>query len=246
VAGQPVLCKGTSTQLYTMAGGGTGNYTYSWSSVPAGFSSSLANPVVTPLQTTTYYVTVNDGYNQVSGSVNVVVNPVPVISLGAADTTICIYDTLLLDAGNPGCSYYWSNGATTQTILVETTGIGFDVQTYTVRVINPYACVDSATINVYFSFSACTGTEEQTGDAHIRIFPNPNHGSFTVSVGNIRENLGLTVENLAGQTAWTGTIVASSAGTSEKNIDLPLLPKGIYIVRIKGTGTMAVRKIIVY
>lgn len=246
VAGQPVLCKGTSTQLYSMAGGGTGNYTYAWSSVPAGFTSSLANPVVTPLQTTTFYVTVNDGYNQVSGSVNVVVNPIPIVSLGAADTTVCIYDTLTLDAGNPGCNYYWSNGATTQTILVETTGIGFDMQTYTVRVINPYACIDSATINVYFSFSACTGTEEQVGDAHIRIYPNPNHGSFIVSVQNITEDLDLAVENLAGQAIFAGTISASPSGTSEKNIDLPLLPKGIYIVRIKGTGTMAVRKMIIH
>jgi hypothetical protein len=35
-------------------------YTYSWSSVPAGFSSSSQNPVATPWSTTTYFVTITN------------------------------------------------------------------------------------------------------------------------------------------------------------------------------------------
>jgi hypothetical protein len=245
-ASQPVLCKGASTQLYAMAGGGSSNYTYSWISVPAGFTSSLANPVVTPVQTSAYHVTVSDGYNQVSGNVNVIVNPIPVINLGPSDTTVCIYDTLTLDAGNPGCNYYWSNGATSQFIRVGTTGIGFDVQTYSVRVINAYACADSATITVSFAFAACTGIEEEIGDARIRIFPNPNHGHFTIAAQNMTKDLSFTIETLTGQTVHSGSIQASSTGKSEKNIDLTVLPKGIYIVRIKGDPVMSVKKIIIY
>jgi hypothetical protein len=240
-----VLCVGGSTQLFAMAGGGSGNYTYSWSSVPAGFSSTQVNPVITPVNTATYYVTVSDGYNLANGNVSVIVNPVPLIHLGPADTTVCIYDTLVLDAGNPGCNYYWSNGATTQTIEVGTTGIGFDVQTYTVHVINPFACTDSATITVSFSFAACTGTEEQVGDARVRIFPNPNQGNFTVSIDKLNEELVMTVENLTGQPAFSSKVKPAPAGRTEINVDLSLLPKGIYIVRLKGAGTTAIKKMII-
>ena len=56
------LCAGGSTQLSAGASGGSGSYTYSWSSNPAGFTSALANPTVTPAVNTTYTVVVNDGY----------------------------------------------------------------------------------------------------------------------------------------------------------------------------------------
>jgi gliding motility-associated-like protein len=45
----------------------------------------------------------------------------PVVTLGA-DTTICASDVLILDAGNPGATYLWSNGAVTQTIQPTTSG----------------------------------------------------------------------------------------------------------------------------
>src|SRR5690606_17475842 len=41
------ICAGEAVQLNAMASGGSGTYTYSWSSIPAGFSSPLANPVAT-------------------------------------------------------------------------------------------------------------------------------------------------------------------------------------------------------
>ncbi|MBT7492793.1 MAG: T9SS type A sorting domain-containing protein, partial [Bacteroidetes bacterium] len=51
------------------------------------------------------------------------------IELGA-DTAICPGDSLMLDAGNEGAEYLWSNGETTQEITV------FDAATYTVMVTN--------------------------------------------------------------------------------------------------------------
>lgn len=245
IAGNPVICYGTATQLFAMAGGGAGNYTYSWISVPAGFTSSEPNPTVTPSQTTSYFVTVSDGFNQASGNVNVIVNPVPQIHLGPPDTTICVYDTLTLDAGNPGCGYYWSNGATTQSISIGSSGMGFEVQTYTVRVMNPYACVDSATITVIFSFAGCAGTEEQVGDARFMIFPNPNHGLFRVSVDHLGEKAALSVETLTGQRVFETQILPAGQGRTEQDLDLSDLPKGLYIVRLTGDGLMAIRKMII-
>jgi hypothetical protein len=45
----------------------------------------------------------------------------PVVFLGS-DTTILQGQVLILDAGNPGCSYQWSTGATSQTITVTASG----------------------------------------------------------------------------------------------------------------------------
>ena len=52
---------------------------------------------------------------------NVTVNKWPQVELGN-DTTILAGQLLVLDAGNPGCSYMWSTGETTQVITVSTTG----------------------------------------------------------------------------------------------------------------------------
>jgi len=68
-------CVGNPVQLMAIAGGGTGNYTYLWTSNPPGFNSNLLNPVVNPVNTTTYIVVVNDGFSTTSDSAMVTVNP---------------------------------------------------------------------------------------------------------------------------------------------------------------------------
>jgi PKD repeat protein len=67
----------------------------------------------------------------------VVSTPTPTIQLGN-DTSICAGTTITLDAGSqPGCSYIWNTGATTQTIQVTT------ADDYWVQVYNP-TCAASA------------------------------------------------------------------------------------------------------
>jgi PKD repeat protein len=59
-ASPDALCLGDNTQLHVDADGGSGDFTYSWTSSPSGFTSNQQNPVVTPTQTTTYTCTVTD------------------------------------------------------------------------------------------------------------------------------------------------------------------------------------------
>ena len=47
--------------------------------------------------------------------------PVPVATLGQ-NINVCVGTPVTLDAGNPGATYLWSTGATTQTISVSTSG----------------------------------------------------------------------------------------------------------------------------
>ena len=69
-------CAGTSVQLNVAATGGD-VYTYAWSSSPAGFTSTVQNPSVTPLTTTVYSVTITNGPCSATGSTTVNVSPLP-------------------------------------------------------------------------------------------------------------------------------------------------------------------------
>lgn len=76
-AASGIICQGGSTQLNANASGGSGNYTYFWTPATGLNNPSIADPVASPLSTTTYTVTVNDGYNTVSGQVTVEVIQTP-------------------------------------------------------------------------------------------------------------------------------------------------------------------------
>ncbi len=129
------ICAGESVELDAAASGGSGTYTWLWSSIPAGFTSTLAKPVATPSISTTYLVAVNDGFSTVNRQVSVTVNPTPASPsiTPSGPTTFCSGSSVTL-ISSAGTSYLWSTGATTQSINVTTSG------TYTVRVINSTGC----------------------------------------------------------------------------------------------------------
>jgi len=82
----------------------------------------------------------NGGGIAASAPVSVAVTPIAV-HLGN-DTTICPGINYILDAGNAGATYAWNTGATTQSIIVSTTG------TYSVLVTTANGCTGSDTINI--------------------------------------------------------------------------------------------------
>jgi len=77
LSSKSVVCPDEQFQLFAMATGGSGNYTYAWVSQPAGFASYIYNPLIQQNQTTTYTVTLNDGINTVSKSIQIEVSDLP-------------------------------------------------------------------------------------------------------------------------------------------------------------------------
>lgn len=106
------VCQGSSTTLHANAVGGSGNYTYSWTSVPAGFTSTDADPVISPSENTVYSVSINDGIDVVTSEVSVESIDVPVqadtpvgdteLCQGGANTLYNINDVTDAD------SYFWT------------------------------------------------------------------------------------------------------------------------------------------
>ena len=70
------LCLGESTQLHVDAGGGSGDFSYSWSPTDYLNSSHISNPIATPQHTITYTCTVTDNITtaRINDTVTVTVN----------------------------------------------------------------------------------------------------------------------------------------------------------------------------
>lgn len=106
-----ILCNGESTQLDALPSGGAGNYTFSWTSIPEGFTSNIRNPMVSPEETTTYHVELFDGQVTVASSIEVTVKPFPVANAGS-DLTINVGTPTQLNGsasgGTGNFSYLWS------------------------------------------------------------------------------------------------------------------------------------------
>lgn len=112
------------------------NASYLW-------STSATSSSINVTSTNSYNVTVTDLTTTCDNSdtVNITVNPLPIVSLGN-DFAICSYATGTVDAGNPGASFQWNSGQTTQNITVATSG------NYVVTVTDGNGCVNTDNITV--------------------------------------------------------------------------------------------------
>ncbi|MDX1909628.1 MAG: gliding motility-associated C-terminal domain-containing protein [Bacteroidia bacterium] len=174
------VCRGNSVQLFV----GSGDV-FSWSPATGLSSTTIANPIATPQQTTTYVATITDACGQVRrDTVTVVVQDTLQNVLGGPER-VCDGQTITLDATTPFSTYLWEDGSTQPQLTVSQAG------TYTVQVSNTCApFVDSILVlgQVYPTFTqqpaTCFGSA--TGFATVSISSDPPY-TFTWynSSGNI-------------------------------------------------------------
>jgi hypothetical protein len=236
-----------------MSEGGSGNYSYSWSG-PGGFLSTQAQPVVTPSQTSTYHLVVNDGFTQTEGDVTVVVNPLPDVNLIPAgahilggDTILaCVFDTLVIDAENANSSYLWSHGATTPQVLAATTGIAFDMLTFAVEVTNSLTgCSDTGSLTIIFTYAECTySIEDKEEDHGILIYPNPGDGVFTCKITSGGNKITAVLNNALGEELWRRPLTYFEINDQEIMINLSEYPSGIYFLKIFDDGYRGIARIL--
>ncbi len=108
-----VLCEGETTVLDASAASGV----YEWQD---GSTTSMLNVT----QSGTYTVTVTGESSSCSAvdEVSVTISPLPQFDLGPPQT-LCEGETTILDAGIEGGIYQWSNGMTSSSIAVTTSGL---------------------------------------------------------------------------------------------------------------------------
>lgn len=306
------ICLGESSQLAAIPTGGSGTYTYSWTSVPEGFTSDESDPIVSPTENTEYFVSVNDGLVILDASVSVTVFPLPVVDLGGnqilcgeiqydldagnpgdtylwstdetsqtivatgsgetmfwaevttadgcssidtvylnfasipevnlgADTAVCGDISMSLDAGNPGSTYLWSNGQTTQAIVADTLGLGYGVHNFSVEVTTEFDCVNSGDISI--EFVNCTGIDENAL-IDLRVYPNPASGIFNIEFNSdVKNPVNIKVINVAGTIVYNLENIVVSGSRTEK-VDLSNYADGNYTIVVTNKGASTTRKIV--
>jgi hypothetical protein len=118
----------------TVLDAGNAGATYSW-------NTGGTSQAITVTTTGSYQVSVtNSSGCTASDTINVTINTLPAVTLGS-DIVQC-GGTVLLDAGNNGSTYLWSDASTAQTFTVASSG------TYSVTVTDVNGCSNSDAINV--------------------------------------------------------------------------------------------------
>ena len=308
------VCDGDGTQLIATPEGGTGEYTYQWSSIPEGFTSTEQNPMVYPTEETTYIVAVNDGVITLTDSTtaSVLVTPqvnlgadqvlcnateypldagnpgasylwstgettqtimatgsgetnfwvtvtnenmcsaqdtisinfssMPVVSLGN-DTSMCQVSSITLDAGNPGSTYLWSTGATTQSIVFNGSDYAVGMQTISVEVTNSAGCMTSA--DKLVEIKDCTGIDEFSSKVGLEVFPNPSNGIFNLKLENLGNQI-ITIKVIS----VTGNLVYQSQeirvdGSYKGQVNLSEYSEGVYTIFVEGDGFVVNKKVVI-
>ncbi|MBP9177755.1 MAG: gliding motility-associated C-terminal domain-containing protein, partial [Flavobacteriales bacterium] len=136
------LCTGEQVVLDATTAGAT----YLW-------SNGAVTPTITVTASGNYSVEVFSGMCSVTDAIDVTVNPMPVVDLGA-DVTLCSGEDVVLDATWPGATYLWNTGAITPTLTATTTG------NYSVTVsLNGCVANDAINVNVLTATSLDLGPD---------------------------------------------------------------------------------------
>ena len=219
------ICPNGTSQLNAYPSG-TASYTYAWSSIPAGFTSAIQNPLVGPSSTTVYIVAISANGCHAADSVLVTVDALPatpVITLLAGDS--------LRSSSATGNQWYSYNalipGATGEYYMMPGPG------TYKVQVTSSIGCQSAFSAPFVF-----VGVDENTATSGVMLYPNPSTGKITLKAGFLQNNsFEIKVFNQFGQQVRTFSNIFT--------IDLSDLAKGFYYLNIiTGQHEVIVKKII--
>ncbi|MCX6267252.1 MAG: T9SS type A sorting domain-containing protein [Bacteroidetes bacterium] len=252
------VCLGDSTQLSVTpnCGFGTETYTYAWSSIPAGFSSTSQNPKVAPTVTTQYVVAINNGTSIHTDTLLVEVILEPTVSAGA-DTTVCWYVTSVGVNGTAEnvAAVNWTTSGT-GTFTNPSTFITSYLPSLADKMAGsvdlnfigtPMApCSGNETSTKHVVFDVCTGIDGQnsTGPG-LLIQPNPAHGTVAFGIKGINKNSAiLSVTTIEGKVLFSETIEAS-ATPALKTLDISGYARGVYFVQLKTGKNVISEKMIV-
>jgi hypothetical protein len=227
-ANSPVVCTGSQAVLTAQ---GSGPLQYVWAHGAAG-----PQTAVSPSANTVYSVVATNGFNcQSIASIQITVNPLPVIIASAGSSEVCAGESVNFSAVGAS-TYSWTSNFSTVyignpvAIVPQSSGI------YTVNGTDANGCIGTA--NVILSVNECTGLSEQGAENSVRIYPNPVSDKVTIEINNAGES---TIEVLD----VTGRLVKQVV-TNSNNTELNTagLAGGVYYIRIQSDKLLTVTRLI--
>lgn len=206
----PTLGADRSACVETVLDAGNPGSQYVWSTTETSRS-------IIATQSGEYIVEVTDQNNCVgSDTIQIVVNQNPIVDLGN-DTTVCSGKEVVLDALNPGATYDWSNGAITQTITVDQTGV------YSVIVTDANNCSASSLISLnLFSLPTVKLGDDQAVCESIVLRANNPGASYLWSDGSTADTLLVTQAG-----PYRVAVTNGNACQNSDTVVISILPKPI-------------------
>lgn len=251
------ICKGDITTLHANpAGGGSSNYTFQWD--PPELLVDPTKPITsTKILTgnTTFNVKVKEGLLETDGQVTITVNPLPETLLYPGSVPyvddpvkVCVYDTLVLHPyqGTEEVTYWWSNGSNADSMQVQTTGVGVEIQTYWVRTeFVKTGCVNHDTVTFIFTFEDCVGIGDIDDESAFMLYPNPADDQTYLLTKGLQGNYHLVLEDMTGMMVREREIYLESIDSQNHIIDLTGLAPGMYLVKVYNSHRLYINKLII-
>jgi uncharacterized repeat protein (TIGR03803 family) len=143
------VCPRGQVMLSAGATGGSGNYTYLWSSSPSGFYDSSANIQVNPTSAITYILSINDGASTITDSIQIQVYSPATVSITGLSASYCKNDNSVNLAATPGNGSFTGNGISNNIFDPNAASAGVHTITYSGYDNNGCAFTDSVQTTVY-------------------------------------------------------------------------------------------------
>jgi hypothetical protein len=188
-----------------------------------------------------YWVTVTDVHGcTASDSIWVTYSDFE-INLGM-DTSICLCDSVLLDAGAGFFNYEWQDGSTDQCFLVVGADFGVGSHEFSVTAIDSNNCVVSDTILIYIDgYTDIPAMAEN----EIRVYPNPvNDRMFIHVTGKLEQAWTISIFNALGNQIHLPGHIKVIPG-SDLCVETGHLNNGVYLLTIRSATHIWVRKFII-
>ncbi len=250
------ICIGDSAQLRTFAYGGSGTYTYAWTSLPAGYTSTLPDPIVSPTVSTRYQVSVNDGSQTKTDTVRVNVTQLPTAYAGP-DTSVCSYvpsislhgtatNYRMCGWGTSGNGHFSTTSGLDAVYTFGSTDRtnGWVDLIFIALPISP--CSGNVVSMRHVVIDPCTGLPEgETGGLKMQILPNPARELVTVTLTGLSKAVAeITITSMDGRLMASATLAPDGIKT-EKRFDLSGFRKGVYLIKLKTGDEVKTERLVV-
>jgi hypothetical protein len=245
-------CSGQTVQLDVTVAGGSGNYTYSWTSLPPGFFSTISNPTANPVIPTQYNVHVSDGTSAVDPYV--VVSVIESSTAAAGNDTTCAYIVSAVPYSGTAQFYSaveWTTSGTgtfsapaslSGNYLPSIADKDGGVVELTLNAIPQPPCTLQAEDTRLIYFDAPIGVSEKMKDLDVAVTPNPSDGNFSLRTGKPGV-FRVSVTNLNGVEIYRNTIINKES--LQHSIQLLNQPAGIYFVKVNSEAGSQVLKLVI-
>jgi hypothetical protein len=200
-----VVCFGEANGGITAsAAGGTMPYAYAW-------SNSATTASITGLMKDTFSVLITDVNGCMDLSSAIVTEPVLVTSNIGNDTTVCLNQAVVIDAGAGFATYSWSDNTSVQTTNANTSVNGSTDYSVTVTNMNGCAASDTMTVNV--------------------------NNLSTVSIDPIDDLCAYGMDTLVATSGFNAYLWSTSDVTNELIVDASVLSQGSYTYSVIATDS---------